>query len=80
MATITVKNVPPELYEHVKRSAGANHRSINREIIACLERALGSPRLDPETFLARERQLRETTRKRPVTDAQFTKAKSAGRA
>ena len=52
MATITVKNIPADLYEHLKASAGANHRSINGEIIACIERAVGSPKIDLEAVLA----------------------------
>ena len=40
MPTITVKNIPESLYENLRESAGANHRSINREVIACIERAL----------------------------------------
>ena len=80
MPTVTVKNIPEDLYEHVKQSAGANHRSINREIIACLERALHGRRFAPETLLARARHLREKTSKHPITDAKLTKAKTAGRA
>jgi antitoxin FitA len=79
MATITVKNIPADLYEHLKESAGANHRSLNGEIIACIERAVGSHRIDPEAFLARARQLREKWRGPLITDAQFTEAKHAGR-
>ena len=52
MANITVKNIPADLYEHLKESAGANHRSINGEIIACIERAVGSRKIDVEAVLA----------------------------
>ena len=38
--SITIKNIPDPLYEELKRSAKRNHRSINSEIIACLEREL----------------------------------------
>jgi plasmid stability protein len=38
MASITVKNIPSDLYEQLKESAVANHRSLNGEIIACIER------------------------------------------
>jgi plasmid stability protein len=79
MPTITVKNIPDDIYERLKEVAGANHRSINREMIVCLERALGGRKIDPEAVLARARHLREMTGRRPATDAQFTKAKTAGR-
>ncbi len=79
MPTITVKNIPDDLYAHLKQAAAANRRSINSEIIVCLERALHSHRISPETALTRARQLREKTRRRLITDAKFTKAKAAGR-
>ena len=37
---ITLKNVPVNLYQQLKRSADAHQRSINGEAIACLTRAL----------------------------------------
>ena len=79
MANITVKNIPADLYEHLKQSAGANHRSVNGEIIACIERAVGSPRIDPEAFLAQARKLREEIGGPPITDAELTEAKIARR-
>jgi plasmid stability protein len=79
MATITVKNIPDDLYENLKLSAGANHRSINREVIACIERAVQSRRVDPEVVLARARELRDKIGGRPITDAEFTRAKNKGR-
>jgi antitoxin FitA len=79
VATITVKNIPDELYEDLKLSAGANHRSINREVIACIERVVRGQRTDPDAVLARARELRELTRRHPITNAQLTKAKRAGR-
>ena len=36
MPSITVKNVPADLYERLKQSAQANCRSINAEILVCI--------------------------------------------
>ncbi len=36
MATITVKNIPGDLYEHLKERAQAHRRSLNSEVIVCL--------------------------------------------
>ena len=33
--TITVKNIPQELYEKLKIAASVNHRSLNNEMINC---------------------------------------------
>ena len=37
MASITVKNIPDELYARLKAVAESNRRSINGEIIVCIE-------------------------------------------
>ena len=79
MPSITVKNIPPELYEHLRQSAEANRRSINSEIIVCVERTLRSRRAEPKAIIAVARRLRQKTRKHPITDAVLAKAKTAGR-
>lgn len=38
MATVTFKNIPDDLYEQLKQSAKAHHRSVNSELIHCLEK------------------------------------------
>ena len=79
MPTITVKNIPPELYEALKRAAVSSHRSLNSEIIACIERAVRSQPVDPEALLASARRLRARTAAHPISDQEFTQAKSQGR-
>jgi plasmid stability protein len=79
MPTITVRNIPPDLYAWLKESAVANRRSINSEIIVCIERAVRTSRVDPEELLGRARVLREKTADYPITDGEFTRNKSAGR-
>jgi antitoxin FitA len=79
MPTITVKNIPPEIYEKLKRAAEISRRSINSEIIACIERAVCSQAVDPDQLLANARKLRAQTAAHPLTDRQFTRAKAMGR-
>ena len=79
MPTITVKNIPADVYERLKQSAEANRRSINSEVIVCIERAVRSHRIRPEEMLARARKLREKTGDYLITDDEFTQAKIAGR-
>jgi plasmid stability protein len=79
MFSITVKNIPDEIYERLKRSAKANRRSINSEIIVIIEDAVRSKKIAPEEMLVRARGLREKTAKYSVTDDEFTAAKGAGR-
>ena len=56
--TITLKNIPDEIYERLKASAEENRRSLNREAIVCLERALLGVAPSPVQRLARARSLR----------------------
>jgi plasmid stability protein len=79
MTTLTVKGVPEELYERLKQSATESHRSINSEVIVCLERSLLSRRVDPEAFLARVDFLQKKVTLPPLTDELLRKAKAEGR-
>jgi len=79
MPSITIKNIPSDLYELLKESATANRRSINSEVITCIERAVRGRKVNPETLLTRARELRHKTRRHPIGDAEFRTAKLAGR-
>jgi len=79
MPTITVKNIPEQLYERLKQVAEANRRSINSEVIVCIERAVGSQRIDPDEMIAEARVLREKTADYFITDEELTEAKVTGR-
>ena len=78
MATLTIKNVPDEVYEKLKAAAKANRRSINNEIIVIIEQAVWSQKMDVEEQLAQTRLLREQL---PlyVTDKELDQAKNEGR-
>ncbi len=58
-AAITLKGIPEDLYQRLKRSAKAHHRSLNSEVIACLERQLVPHIVSVDERLARARRLRE---------------------
>ena len=79
MPTITVKNIPADLYERLKQSAQAHRRSINSEIIVCIEQAVSPQRVDPEQVIFRARQLREATTAYRITDEEMNAAKADGR-
>lgn len=40
MATLTLKNVPDDLYRRLKEQAAAHRRSLNQEAIECLGNAV----------------------------------------
>jgi hypothetical protein len=79
MPTITLKGVPADLYERIKQCAAEPRRSLNSEIIVCLERSVKGRRIDPDTFLSRVDRLRERINLPPLTDDILRTAKEAGR-
>ncbi len=49
--TITLKNIPHDLYELIKQNAAEHRRSINNEVISIIENALRRcQKIDPEKF------------------------------
>ena len=79
MATVTVKNIPDELYERLKSVAEINRRSVNSEIIMCIENNVISRRINIDETLENARQLRRLTAGHPITHEEFNQAKSEGR-
>ncbi len=77
--TITVKNIPEDLYDRLKKSAAIHHRSINSEIIALIEASLAAKKMRPEDFLASARILREKTGRYQVKKEFVDRAKRDGR-
>jgi plasmid stability protein len=60
MASITIKDIPPKVHERLKLRARANHRSLQQEIIACLEQVVMPRRLSVEEEIERVRKFRES--------------------
>jgi len=79
MATVTVKNIPDELYGRLKTVAEINRRSINSEIIVCIENAVTSRRINPDEVLENARRLRQLTAGHRIGDEEFNQAKAEGR-
>ncbi|HET6528006.1 MAG TPA: Arc family DNA-binding protein [Balneolaceae bacterium] len=59
MPSITVKNIPDEIYSKVREQADAHHRSINSEIIACLEQSVQARSISAEEILQEARRMRK---------------------
>lgn len=79
MATLTLKSIPDDLYARLKQRAAEHRRSINSEVLVCLEHALRSRRADPEAMLQRADAVRERLRMPIWTEAALKEAKSSGR-
>jgi len=56
--TLTLKNIPDNVYDRLKLSAETHRRSMNSEAIVCLETVLLPSRPTPTDRLARARVLR----------------------
>ena len=78
MATLIVKDLPDELHSRLKARAAAHGRSLNSEIIACLEANVGAEELDSETLLAWAASLRSRVG-RHLTDSDLAALRTDGR-
>jgi plasmid stability protein len=79
MATITVKNIPDDLYRRLKAAAARNRRSINGEIISRIEDSLRSRRVATDQLLARVRRLQDSYGDRAIPLEQLDAARREGR-
>ncbi|MBF0543226.1 MAG: Arc family DNA-binding protein [Candidatus Riflebacteria bacterium] len=78
MATITLKNVPRKIHLNIKKRAEKNHRSINGEIISCLERILGLCEEEADSILTKA-EIAQKGLKFVVTQKEVQEAKIEGR-
>ncbi|HIP73825.1 MAG TPA: Arc family DNA-binding protein [Anaerolineae bacterium] len=79
MATLTIKNVPDNVYERLKQQAKKNRRSINNEAIVILENVLPPQQHDVEKILEEARKIRKLTAHYVLTDEELNKWKNEGR-
>ena len=79
MATLTLKNIPDNLYNQLKEAARLHHRSINSEIIYCVERTISPHEINVAEHISMAKQLRAKTANYLLTDEDINKAKSEGR-
>lgn len=79
MPSITIKNIPEPVYKKLKEQAEAHHRSMNSEIIACLEKIVEPNRVSSEEVLYQARSMREKV-KGKLSDEEIQKAIDEGRA
>jgi plasmid stability protein len=82
MATLTIKNMPDELYAALTHMAKKNRRSINSEAIVRLERAMEVPTPETDALIENIRKNREEMLAKGVwlTDEILERAKNEGRA
>ena len=79
MPAITVKNIPPGLYEKLRQSARDHRRSINSEIITCIETVLEGGSMKAEEILRGAGLIREKTSQYHLRDRDLAVMKKKGR-
>lgn len=67
MATLTVENVPDDLYERLQDRARRHRRAVDREVIDCLEKALMPPFRSAEEAIAEAEALNRKIVRRSMT-------------
>ena len=79
MPSLTIKNIPDELYVELKHTAEQHHRSINSEVFVCLEQSLLPRKVCPEDRLNDIRALRAQIPANAITAEDIEQAIDAGR-
>ena len=79
MAELTIDDIPDDLLDHLRRSAKANRRSLNDEVLFRLERSVGMRPFDREEFLSRVRSRSERLQLPPLTDEILEQGRAEGR-
>ena len=79
MPAITLKNIPDPLYTQLKIAANAHRRSLNSEILYCVERTLGTHKINASEHIEMARKLRAKTAQHNLTDQELNDFKNEGR-
>jgi len=78
MATITIKNIPDDIYNLLKELARENHRSVNSEVILAIKMAVMRRPINVQKNLEQARQIRESI-SYYITNEELTRFKNDGR-
>lgn len=78
-ATLTLKNIPDEVYGRLKTAAESHRRSLNSEAIVCLESVLLRGRATAEEVISRARAIRHAIPKGKFTSQSIDAVKRKGR-
>lgn len=78
MNNITVRNIPERIHKKLKKRSELSRRSINSEIIACLEEALLDNKKEVEEILAKSEDIRSKLNFE-ISLSDLEEAKNSGR-
>lgn len=77
--TLTLKNIPDAIYDRLKAAAQTNRRSMNSEVIVCLESVLLPIQVTPSERLARAQALRAALPQAKFKTSDIDRLKRQGR-
>lgn len=77
--TLTLKNIPDDLYERLKATAEAHRRSLNNEAIVCLQTVLMPAQTSADERLQRARALRQRLAGQDFAPADIAALRREGR-
>lgn len=78
MVAIIVKSIPEDIHKSLKNMAKRNHRSLNNEIIYCLEKYTKIVKINSVSLMKKARDTRSKI-KHKFSDKEIQNAKSQGR-
>lgn len=78
--SLTLKNIPDDLYDRLKAAAESHRRSLNSEALVCLESVLLPQRVSVEDRLARARELRKALPANAFSAEDIARFRDEGRA
>ena len=79
MPSLTIKNIPTDLYNELKLVSAQHHRSINSEVIVRLEHTLFPNKISQEDHLSNIQKLRSSIADNSITAEDIDKAIDEGR-
>jgi plasmid stability protein len=56
---ITIRDIPDDVYQKIKKQAELHHRSINSEVIVYLKKLVESNRRDPDQIIGRAKRIKQ---------------------
>ncbi len=80
-STITIKNIPDDIYFEIKKLADLHHRSINSEVITIFKKTTKSQKFDHQKYLENAGRIRKILQDKGVylTQIELDQAKNYGR-
>lgn len=79
MPSLTIKGIPERLLRRLKRRALQHRRSLNSEVLTCLEQAADHPIADPVAWLEETDRLRARLSATPMSEAALRRVRGRGR-